>query len=541
MAGAGAAGIRLAARRLVGGKSEVHVDGQSRPPLPTVEPPRGLATPKSFLFLIDRSPGFVSRWIVAPRPGETGRMPRRSRSNGSASHTANQAKYDAQNTVLDKTYGALADLRRELADTKSAIAERSDLLRVFAECADSQRAWLLLEDYFAKLSLARKDFPAQDWWPRLLAARGQARLEELAWLFLRTQRPLPSELLPCANLERMVQTEQAEEEHRFIRDLEEWMFPPKPFHLDSPPRGRARLLFGEPERDGSRPAPPACPPQRLPPAHRRPSQDPRRCGRTHHPRPPTNRSSFPRPTGSSSCGWPRSIRTGWPPPRPNSPWKASNSCAGSRAGATPGGWRPENGPNPSGSPVKSRTSSPTWKRKTTISPSPTGFPSPATARSRSDQFQFFAGQPSLLLLENTFYLLRNAPRAAVLGAWVRRRSVPVRKLSHRFLAQLRKANSHPGASWERVCIAHPGQAALRFRAGRRDRPPAPPRRQRTRPEPLAVERPRVAEDRRRTPRGRQTRVPGRSPPRARHLLAAAPRLVHPGTRASGSATPRRAS
>ncbi|NTV81017.1 MAG: beta-lactamase family protein [Candidatus Aminicenantes bacterium] len=32
-------------------------------------------------------------------------------------------------------------------------------MKIFADCADSQRAWLLLEDYFSKLSLARKDFP----------------------------------------------------------------------------------------------------------------------------------------------------------------------------------------------------------------------------------------------------------------------------------------------------------------------------------------------------------------------------------------------
>ena len=79
--------------------------------------------------------------------------------NGNGSRSAQASKYDAQNTVLSKTYGALADLRRELADSKAAVAEREELLRSFAACADSQRAWLLLEDYFEKLSLSRKDFP----------------------------------------------------------------------------------------------------------------------------------------------------------------------------------------------------------------------------------------------------------------------------------------------------------------------------------------------------------------------------------------------
>ena len=99
--------------------------------------------------------------------------------NGSRSGST---KYDAHQKVLSQTYGALADLRRELSDSKSAVAEREELLNSFSTCADSQRAWLLLEDYFEKLSLSRRDFPATDWWPRLLAAQGKSRLEELAFL-----------------------------------------------------------------------------------------------------------------------------------------------------------------------------------------------------------------------------------------------------------------------------------------------------------------------------------------------------------------------
>src|SRR5512137_746889 len=139
--------------------------------------------------------------------------------NGNGSRTAQASKYDAQNTVLSKTYGALADLRRELADTKTAVAEREDLLRSFAGCADSQRAWLLLEDYFEKLSLSRKDFPGTDWWPQLLAAQGRARLEEMAFLFMRAQRTLPSELSAYANQDRFARVEQAATEQRLVRHL----------------------------------------------------------------------------------------------------------------------------------------------------------------------------------------------------------------------------------------------------------------------------------------------------------------------------------
>src|SRR5215472_4000670 len=154
--------------------------------------------------------------------------------NGNGSRAAQASKYDAHNTVLSKTYGALADLRRELADSKAAVAEREELLRSFAVCADSQRAWLLLEDYFEKLSLSRKDFPNADWWPRLLSAQGKTRLEELAFLFLRGKRSVPTELSAHANLERFAQVEKAAQEQQFVHHLEHWLFPPKAAHLDAP-------------------------------------------------------------------------------------------------------------------------------------------------------------------------------------------------------------------------------------------------------------------------------------------------------------------
>src|SRR5436189_3301960 len=116
---------------------------------------------------------------------------------------AGSTKYDAHHTVLSKTYGALADLRRELADSKSRIAEREEVLRTFATCADSQKAWLLLEDYFEKLSLSRKDFGGQDWWTRVFSAHGTPRLEEVALLFLRANRPMPTELARYATSDRI--------------------------------------------------------------------------------------------------------------------------------------------------------------------------------------------------------------------------------------------------------------------------------------------------------------------------------------------------
>ena len=95
----------------------------------------------------------------------------------------------------------------------------TELLNTFANCADGQRAYLLLDDYFEKLSLARKDFSSHDWWPRVLAARGKQRLEELAAVFLRSKRPLPGELNAHANLERFAEQEQSEREQTAIEAM----------------------------------------------------------------------------------------------------------------------------------------------------------------------------------------------------------------------------------------------------------------------------------------------------------------------------------
>ena len=88
-------------------------------------------------------------------------MAKITRRSGVVPASGNTTKYDAHHNVLAKAYGAQADLRRELADSKAAVAERMELLKTFADCGDPQRAWLLLEDYFEKLSLSRKDFHSQ--------------------------------------------------------------------------------------------------------------------------------------------------------------------------------------------------------------------------------------------------------------------------------------------------------------------------------------------------------------------------------------------
>ena len=148
--------------------------------------------------------------------------------------TAGPTKYDAHHNVLSQTYGALADLRRELADSKDAVAEREEILKTFSRCKDSQRAWLLIEDYFEKLSLSRKDFAGDDWWPKLLAVSGKARLEETALLFLKAGRSLPSELMAHANFDRLAELEQEEQDQEIVQRLESWLLPKSQTHLDAP-------------------------------------------------------------------------------------------------------------------------------------------------------------------------------------------------------------------------------------------------------------------------------------------------------------------
>jgi hypothetical protein len=83
---------------------------------------------------------------------------------------------------------------------------------------------------------------------RLQAATGKARMEEVAMLFLRSNRSLPTELIAHANFERFAEVEQSEKESGFVQELEDWLFPPHHTHLDSP-RAALRVVC-EPQRTG---------------------------------------------------------------------------------------------------------------------------------------------------------------------------------------------------------------------------------------------------------------------------------------------------
>ena len=176
-------------------------------------------------------------------------MPKVSVRNGNGSRTAGTTKYDAHHKVLSQTYGAFADLRRELSDSKATVDEREDILRSFAACPDSQRAWLLLEDYFEKLSLSRKDFPDTNWWPRLLNAAGQGAPGGTRLPVSARQASVPPELQPHASLDRFAQAEEAEQEQKLVQELENWLSPPAPAAARYAARRPARRLPPQPDEE----------------------------------------------------------------------------------------------------------------------------------------------------------------------------------------------------------------------------------------------------------------------------------------------------
>lgn len=393
--------------------------------------------------------------------------------NGRANRVASSTKYDAHHTVLSRTYGALADLRRELADSKSRVAEREEILRGFAVCADPQRAWLLLEDYFEKLSLSRKDFAGQDWWPRLTGAQGDHRLEQLALLFLRANRPLPTELLPHADSDRLAQIEQAEHEARLVQQLESWLFPPAPTHLDAP-RAWLRICCA------LQPAP------QQPALHQlavhfnlfRP-----RTGDKFRPLSEilelTQRSAHEQELFSPAD------------------WEFIQWLAQAYRGHAPEGetvyltgldllqWLAQWGQTDRLEFVSANGHQP-HRAEDLLAPSDVRPPKPGPAlkflgqvaelvpalehgngelsfthlvhlphsQMRLTDVKFFAGKPSLALIEDTFYLLRNNPPSALLEHWAEKPSFPVRTLSHRFRAQLRRSRAVDGVDWEQLCTTH---------------------------------------------------------------------------------------
>ena len=381
--------------------------------------------------------------------------------NGNGAARNGASKYDAHHKVLSQTYGAFADLRRELSDSKTTVNEREDILKSFAICPDSQRAWLLLEDYFEKLSLSRRDFPATDWWPKIgIRVQGKTRLEELAFLFLRAKRSVPPELQPHASLERFARAEEAEQEVRLVRELENWLAPAAPLHLDTP-RATLRVVC-QPQPDEQEPA-----------RYRLAVQFLLLRPRTGE----KARSLHDLVDLVVRAAHEQELFTPWD-------WefiqwiydthreRASSETTQVLADAELLQWlarwghtnRLESAAN--GQPLhfyghvvalaphlENGDKELSFTHRIAL---PDGeYHSVGVAR-------FFNRQSPVALLGNEFFLLRNAPPNGVLKFLAQRPSVPVRRLSHRLLLHLRKTQSNHGVDWEQLCVAHPAAPQFVF-------------------------------------------------------------------------------
>ncbi|HSY43158.1 MAG TPA: hypothetical protein VK811_04560, partial [Candidatus Acidoferrum sp.] len=360
--------------------------------------------------------------------------------------------------MLTQTYGAFADLRRELSDSKETVGGREDILRSFATCPDSQRSWLLLEDYFEKLSLSRKDFPDTNWWPRLLNSQGKSRLEELAFLFLRAKRSVPPELQPHASLDHFARAEAAEQELKLVQELENWLSPQAMPLLDTP-RATLRVVCRAQanEEDASR--------QRL--AVQFLLMRPRTGEkvRTLH----DVIDLVVRATHEQELFAPHD-------------WEFIQWLADTHRNRNDGSdtmvlsdpellqwlarWGHTTRLELTGS------TGPLQFHGQIISLAPHlengdkelsfthRFALPGGESHSVADAKFFNHQPPLALVGSTFYLLRNSPPPRVLKYLANKPSVPVRKLSHRLLLHLRKTQSVNGVDWEQLCVTH--KAAPQF-------------------------------------------------------------------------------
>jgi superfamily II DNA or RNA helicase len=387
-------------------------------------------------------------------------MPKSPRKNGGTTLSGNTTKYDAHHNVLAKAYGPQADLRRELADSKAAVAERTELLNIFADCGDPQRAWLLLEDYFEKLSLSRKDFSAHEWWPRLVSARGKKRLEETAILFMRFNRPVPTELQPHANVQRFVEIEQAEKEQKFVQQLEHWLFPSSAARLDQPRAGIRVVCEPVPVEEHS--ALRALSVTFYVSRHRTGEKIKTLAEVVEL----TSRTSHEQELFSLE-DWQFIEWLSETHADPEGLWESLVV-----RGVELLQWLVRWGDNgrlrigPGNEPVFFHGNlahlSPHLEDINGELSLTQNLVLPGGRRHPLSAVKFFAGRPSIALVENAFYLLRSAPPDTLLNSWAQKQALPVSKLSHRLLTKLRKTQSSPEVNWEQLCLVHTAKPRFTF-------------------------------------------------------------------------------
>jgi hypothetical protein len=92
----------------------------------------------------------------------------------SNNRNGNKTKYDADQLMLTHTYGALADIRRGIANSKEDIEHRTALLGLIAQSDHAQKTWLYLDDYFKQINLTRKEFADDQWWMKIQSSTGES-------------------------------------------------------------------------------------------------------------------------------------------------------------------------------------------------------------------------------------------------------------------------------------------------------------------------------------------------------------------------------
>jgi len=395
-------------------------------------------------------------------------------------------KYDAHHKVLTTTYGSFADLRRELADSKEKVAEREAVLKTLAACADPQRAYLLFDDYLEKLALRRGDFGATDWWSRIQNASGKGRMEEVAMLFLRANRSLPTELLPHANFDRFQEVEQSEKESEFVQELENWLLPATHAHLDAPKAALRVICEPRQAREGQNQWQLVV---RFQLFRSRSGEKERFLSDLCELRTRAAHEAELFPAEDWAVidwlhgNWADKAGEGEPLVLQGSDlltWLAMWAhgsrleLQGQAANLQFHGQLAELKPHLDT--VEGELSF------THLLALPDGQTRPLA------ECRFFVGQPVIALVENEFFILRNAPPASLLGPWAQRPVLPVKKLSHRLLTELRKsqtarprreaanghANGHENgaaspapahgseADWSQLCITHTAKPQFVF-------------------------------------------------------------------------------
>ena len=166
-------------------------------------------------------------------------------------------------------------------------------------------------------------------------------------------------------------------------------------------------------------------------------------------------------TGNSSSGFTTPTANA-PAPRPPCCWPMPNCSNGSPAGATPRAWNPPPTASPCISTAIVARSPRTWKTATRNCPSPTASPCPTAACTPSREARFFNRQSPVALIDNEFFLLRNAPperRAQVPRATALRARAPAEPPPPAAPAQ----NAvQPRRGLGAICVAHPAAPQFVF-------------------------------------------------------------------------------